>query len=398
MKNNKDWKKWVFWFSLVIAAIVIYKLLDNFTEIISAIGGFLGLLKPFLVAAILAYLLYIPCRKLEDTFSNSKLRFLKKHRRGLSVFSVYIIGFIIIFIIINFVFPAISKSITDLANNIPGYYVKAIEFFEDAPEDSIAGKIASTNLIQELKNMNIGEVIKNYVSLDRISTYIQSIVGATGVIFDIFVTIVVSVYLLLERKDIKNFLKKVCSVMFNSDTYNKISRYYKKTNSIFYNYVLSQVLDAFIVGIISSIILTIMKVKYGIVLGFMIGVSNLIPYFGAIIGICIAIIITIFTGGFKQAIMLAIVIIIIQQIDANIINPKILGNSLSLSPILIIFGVTIGGAYFGVLGMFLGVPVVALVKIILTDVINDRSEEKEIEKAKAEKLAKSKKEKIKEDE
>jgi predicted PurR-regulated permease PerM len=390
MKNNKDWKKWVFWFSLVIAAIVIYKLLDNFTEIISAIGGFLGLLKPFLVAAILAYLLYIPCRKLEDTFSNSKLRFLKKHRRGLSVFSVYIIGFIIIFIIINFVFPAISKSITDLANNIPGYYVKAIEFFEDAPEDSIAGKIASTNLIQELKNMNIGEVIKNYVSLDRISTYIQSIVGATGVIFDIFVTIVVSVYLLLERKDIKNFLKKVCSVMFNSDTYNKISRYYKKTNSIFYNYVLSQVLDAFIVGIISSIILTIMKVKYGIVLGFMIGVSNLIPYFGAIIGICIAIIITIFTGGFKQAIMLAIVIIIIQQIDANIINPKILGNSLSLSPILIIFGVTIGGAYFGVLGMFLGVPVVALVKIILTDVINDRSEEKEIEKAKAEKLAKRK--------
>jgi predicted PurR-regulated permease PerM len=238
--------------------------------------------------------------------------------------------------------------------------------------------------------MNIGEIVKNFVSLDRISTYIQSILGATGVIFDIFVTIVVSIYLLLERKDIKSFLRNVCKVIFSSKTYDKISRYYRKTNSIFYNYVLSQVLDAFIVGIISAIALTIMKVKYGIVLGFMIGVFNLIPYFGAIIGIGIAIIITIFTGGFKQAIILAVVIIILQQIDANIINPKILGNSLSLSPILVIFGVTIGGAYFGILGMFLGVPVVALIKIILVDTINERNEEKDSEKAKLEKTEKIK--------
>jgi predicted PurR-regulated permease PerM len=395
MKNDKEWKKWVFWFSFAVAAIAVYKLLDNFTEIINAIGGFLSLLKPFLFAAILAYLLYIPCKKIEDTFNETKLKFLKKHRRGLSVFTVYIIGFIVIFIIINFVFPAASKSVTDLANNIPGYYGKAIEFFESAPDGSITSKIASTNLIQELKNMNIGEVVKNFVSLDRISTYIQSILGATGVIFDIFVTIVVSIYLLLERKDIKSFLKNVCKVIFSSKTYDKISRYYRKTNSIFYNYVLSQVLDAFIVGIISAIALTIMKVKYGIVLGFMIGVFNLIPYFGAIIGIGIAIIITIFTGGFKQAIILAVVIIILQQIDANIINPKILGNSLSLSPILVIFGVTIGGAYFGILGMFLGVPVVALIKIIIVDTINERNEEKDSEKAKLEKTEKIKIENVK---
>jgi predicted PurR-regulated permease PerM len=384
MKNEKDWKRWIFWFSFAVAAIAVYKLLDNFTEIVSAIGGFLELLKPFLFAIILAYLLYIPCKKIENTFSNTRFKFLKKHRRGLSVFTVYIIGFIIIFIVTNFVFPAASKSITDLANNIPGYYNKAIEFFEDAQEGSITDKIASTNLIQELKNINIGEIVKNFVSLDRISTYIQSIVGATGVIFDMFVTIVVSIYLLLERKDIKSFLKNVCRGLFNSKTYEKISRYYKKTNSIFYNYVLSQVLDAFIVGIVSAIALTIMKVKYGIVLGFMIGLFNLIPYFGAIVGIGIAIIITIFTGGFKQAILLAVVIIILQQIDANIINPKILGNSLSLSPILVIFGVTIGGAYFGVLGMFLGVPVVALLKIIIVDGINERNEEKDGEKAKLE--------------
>ena len=125
-----------------------------------------------------------------------------------------------------------------------------------------------------------------------------------------------------------------------------------------------------IVGIITSIAMSIMGVKYAILLGFIIGLFNIIPYFGAILAVVIAIVITIFTGGIVKAIWLAIVIIVLQQIDANVINPKILGNSLNLSPILVIFAVTVGGAYFGVLGMFLGVPVTALLKIIIEDFID----------------------------
>ena len=121
-----------------------------------------------------------------------------------------------------------------------------------------------------------------------------------------------------------------------------------------------------------------MKVKYATLLGVVIGTFNIIPYFGAIVAITISIIITIFTGGISQAIWLGIVIIILQQIDANIINPRILGNSLNLSPILVIFSVTIGGAYFGVLGMFLGVPVMALIKIIIIEYINEKNNEKRL--------------------
>ena len=116
-----------------------------------------------------------------------------------------------------------------------------------------------------------------------------------------------------------------------------------------------------------------MKVKYAVLLGFLIGLFNMIPYFGAIIAVALAIIITVFTGGFVQAIWLAIVVIILQQIDANIINPRILGNSLNLSPILVIFAVTVGGTYFGVLGMFLGVPVAAFLKIVIEDFISIRN-------------------------
>ena len=193
--------------------------------------------------------------------------------------------------------------------------------------------------------------------------------GATNVIFDLFVTIVVSVYMLLERSDIKSFLQNLSKAIFDKKTNEAIARYYRKTNSIFFSFITSQLLDAIIVGIVTGIAMSIMKVKYAVLLGFLIGLFNIIPYFGAIVAVIIAVIITIFTGGFIQAIWLAVIVVALQQIDANIINPKILGNSLNLSPILVIFAVTVGGAYFGVLGMFLGVPVIAFIKIILEDFI-----------------------------
>ena len=113
--------------------------------------------------------------------------------------------------------------------------------------------------------------------------------------------------------------------------------------------------------------MSIIGVKYAVLLGFIIGLFNIIPYFGAIIAIALSILITVITGGLSQAIIMAIIVIILQQIDANIINPKIIGNSLEISPLLIIFAVTVGGAYFGVLGMFLAVPVVAVLKIVVND-------------------------------
>ena len=123
--------------------------------------------------------------------------------------------------------------------------------------------------------------------------------------------------------------------------------------------------------------MSILKVKYAALLGVMIGLFNMIPYFGAIIATVIAILITIVTGGLSQAIWMGISVIIVQQIDANIINPKILGNSLELSKIVIILAVTLGQAYFGIWGMFLAVPVVAVFKIFFMDYIDFKIVERE---------------------
>ena len=376
MNKDKNLKKWFFWFSFAVAAIVVFKVLDNFSEIVSAIRAFFNLLKPFILAAVLAYLLYIPCRKIEDKLNLSKIKFIKRYRRSISVFLVYLLIVIIIFLAIHYVFPILSKSVSDLASNIPAFYKEAKIYLEEAPEGTILYNINSTEIAKQFKEMDVNKIAGNLLSGDKIEKYIKGIIGATSIVFDVFVTIVVSVYTLIERKDIKSFFKKLCSVACSEKTYKKIQKYYKNINSIFYNYLSSQILDAIIVATVLSIVMICMKVKYGVLLGVMIGLFNLIPYFGAIVGVSLSVLITVFTGGLSKAIGIAIIAIIIQQIDANIINPKILGNSLKLSPILIIFGVTVGGAYFGILGMLLGAPAVALIKIIIDDRINELSEEK----------------------
>lgn len=368
--NNKEWKKWLFWFSFAVASIIVYKTIDSASEILIVITEFFNLLMPFFIAIIIAYILYIPCKKIEGIFSKKKIKILKKHSRGLSVFLTYTVVVILLFLIFNFVIPNISTSVYDLAHNLPNYFNMAIEYAEDINASEFPIKMDLTELINGIKDIKIDKALLNILSLDNLNSYIKGIIGATNIIFDAFVTIIVSIYMLLERNNIKEFLKKFAASIFNDKTYKYIAKYYRRTNGILFSFISSQILDAFLVGIIVTIVMLIMNIKYGALLGFIIGLFNIIPYFGAIVAITIAILITIFTEGIAKAIMLGIIIIILQQIDANIINPKILGSSLKLSPILIIFAVSVGGTYFGVLGMLLGVPVVAFVKLLLDDYIN----------------------------
>lgn len=377
--KEKKWMRYFAWFIFGVALIVVYKTIDSFGAIFSWVGGLIRILMPFGLGVLLAYMLYFPCRKLEKLYGKIKISFLSKKRRKLAVFTVYAIVILVLILIIKVIFPMISQSVMELADSLPNYYSKAISFLEAQPKDSIVSKLNLVDSLKKLEDIDYVAMITKLFDVNNVSKYIKGITSAAGIIFDIFVTTVVSIYILMERSDIKSFLKNFFKATSSEIGYNKISRYYKKTNNIFYNYITAQILDAFIVGVITSIAMLIMNVKYAVLLGFIIGLFNIIPYFGAIIGVGIAILITIFTGGFAKALWLALVIVILQQIDANIINPKILGDSLQLSRILIIFSVTFFGAYFGVLGMFLAVPIISLIKVFVFDFIDEKNKEKELE-------------------
>lgn len=374
--NKKEWKKWLYWFSFAVAVIAVYKVISSVSSIFGVFGSFFQIIAPFLMALLLAYILYIPCRGIENALKTSKVKFLDKHSRGLSVFLTYLIAFLTIFIIINFVIPNVVTSVKDLISNIPNYYNSTLEYLDNLEEDSILSKLNINKYIKQLQEVDVLTEVVKWIDFENINSYIQGIVGATKFVFDLFVTVVVSIYMLLERNDIKSFLTNLSGAIFSKKANESIARYFRKTNSIFFSYISGQIIDAVVVGFIIGIALTIMKVKYGILLGFLVGLFNIIPYFGAIFAVALTIIITIFTGGIAKAIAVGIVIIVLQQIDANIINPKILGTSLNLSPILVIFAVSVGGSYFGVLGMFLGVPAIAFIKLLVTNFIEYRNKKK----------------------
>ncbi len=371
MKNkNNIWWKWIYWFLFAVAVIAVYKTMDNFNEIIVFFKNLFGILMPFIIGALLAYLLYVPCKKVESAVKKSKFKFVRKRARGISILIVYVILFLILIIAINFILPPIAKSLIDLYNNLPSYYDGAVKKIDEIPEDSILNKINIKQIAENLKQIDLGK----YINIETLGSYAKGIINIANAILDIFVTLIISIYTLLERKQILEFFKKVLMAILKNDTYVSIGKYLKRTNEIFFKFLSGQILDSIIIWILISIAMLIMKVRYGVLLAFMIGLFNLIPFLGAIIAVTAAIIITVITGGISQAICVAIVVIILQQIDANIINPKIIGTSLQISPILVILSVSLIGSYFGILGMFLAVPIVTVFKLILMDYIDFKNE------------------------
>ena len=218
--------------------------------------------------------------------------------------------------------------------------------------------------------------------------YISGAISAVTGIVDIVVAVIVSVYILAERTRIVAFFKRLAEAIFKERTYKNLDKYYNHSNEIFFKFIASQFLDGIVVGILTTIAMSIMGIKYAPLLGFFIGMFNMIPFVGAIIAVGISAIITLITGGLSQAFWMLVVVIILQQIDANIINPKIVGQSLKISPLLVLFAVTVGGAYFGILGMFLAVPVIAIIKILVEDYINYKLAIKKEQKLKLEEVNK----------
>ena len=381
---KQGWKKRISWLLIAITVVIVYKMLDNFSNVTEWFGTFFRILKPFLAGLLISYILFMPCKKIEGILEKSKLKFVKKKARGLSVITTYIIFVLIVIIIINCIFPVLKESVVELVGNIPGYYETLVNKYKELPEDSVLKSDVIKDKMTELSNIDMKQFLS--INNEKIIEYVKNIINIFSGIFDVFVSIIVSVYILLQRTTIMKFLRRFARALFKKNTYEAVNKYFTKANEVFFTFISSQLLDAVIVGILTTIAMLIIKVKYAPLIGFTIGLFNMIPYIGAIVAVGIGILITFITGGLGKAIAMAVVVIILQQIDANIINPKIIGVSLEVSPLLVIFAVTVGGAYFGIMGMFLGVPIAVVIKTVLNDWIDNKNkfrdeQEKLIEKS-----------------
>lgn len=364
--------KWIIAFVFGAALIAVYKTFDNIQNVLSFFGNIISACMPFIIGFFIAYILDLPCRKLEKMYSGIKTEFIKKRSRGLSIITVYVIFVVLISIAVRTIIPNLYNNIIDLYNNIIPFTQSALTEIDNFQE-----KIGISFIeINETTAWETMQKILNGINVKEFGKYAQGAINFTSGVLKMFISLIISIYVLAGREKLYDGYRNLLYVMFGTKKANIINRYMKRVNEIFSNYIYCCVLDAVIVAILATIILSLVGVKYALIFGTFIGLCNLIPYFGAIISNCVTVVVTIFTGGWVKAVWSAAGLFVLGQLDGNFIGPKIMGNKLDVSPLWIIFAVTLGGGLFGVAGMVLSVPVMMVIKMLVADWFEDIKEKR----------------------
>lgn len=377
--KNRSWRTWATAFLFVAAIIVFEKMLVTLPTVFGWIGTIFSILTPFIIALIIAFVLYIPSSKLERFFKKQKIKFFKKHSRGISVIVVYILALTIIALSLSYILPFAVKSLISLIVEIPSYYKTSIEFLKSYLGED--GTFMGFNIIGLIEQF-YGNITSGF-NVDQLSTYANGVYKVGSAVIEVIMAIIISVYMLLAREKIIKNIGKVFSLVFPSDKIHNVRCYTVKICRVFYTYICSQVLDALVVSIVLAIAFIIIGVPYAVLFALIVGVFNLIPYFGAIIGGIIVCVVTLLSNGFVPAIITAVAILVIQQLDGNLLQPKIVGGQVGLHPFYVLLAVCVGSGLFGFAGMIIAIPITAVIKMIIIDLLEFKTKkqaEKQLEK------------------
>ena len=196
-------------------------------------------------------------------------------------------------------------------------------------------------------------------------------------LFNLFIAFIVSIYMTIDKFILKYAGKRIVLAIFNENFSYRVLRTLKDCHNIFSGFIIGKSIDSLIIGLLAFVAMTILKLPYTVLISVIIGITNMIPYFGPIIGAVPGAFILFIVSPMKCLIFI-IMVFVLQQFDGLILGPKILGESTGVRPLLILFSITVGGAYFGPLGMFLGVPFFATVQFLIKNWVDYRLYKKKI--------------------
>ncbi len=385
MKFNLDKKyfKYSFYgFITVAMSIVFFQLLDNMGFYLASFSYFLSItrkiLSPFIIGAFVAYLLSPGVRWFEKKFYGRFTFILKRKKlhRLLSVVTMYFILVSTITMLTVVVAPQIGNNISDIIRNVPEYVTSTNELMSNWVDE--LERISTYNVSQQI-NTKINSIFDNTAeALEGIlNNIVFSILSITSGVINFVLALIISFYLLMDKESFKLGAQRILRIIFKEETVEKFKVFGREVDDLFAKFIVGKSLDSFIIGCICFVGLRIMGIRYALLISVIITVTNMIPYFGPLIGAVPATIITLFDNPVK-ALWLIIFIFALQQFDGLILGPKILGDSIGVSPFWIIFSITVGGKLFGLLGMFLGVPVIGVIRLVVNRFIDKQLELKNI--------------------
>ena len=373
------------YFLVIVACIVCYFAFLRIDDIAKFLKEVATILQPITMGLVFAYLLNPMVKMIERNLIpvlDEKIKNERKVRnwaRNIGVFTSILITLAVVVLLLNMVLPELYESIRDMIISLPGQMNDAMEYLEaHAIKDSaISGTL---NTVLE----NAAASLETWLRTDLISQVNQMMSSLTsGVIsffetlFNIVIGLIVSVYVLTSKEKFIGQCKKATYALFQKDRANLILQVTRKSNEIFGGFVIGKIIDSIIIGIICFVVLSLLKMPYTLLVSVVVGVTNVIPFFGPFIGAIPSIILILLAEPIK-GLYFMIFILLLQQFDGNILGPKILGNSTGLSAFWVVFSILLGGGMFGFVGMVMGVPTFAVFYYLVEMFLNQKLQKKKL--------------------
>ena len=383
-RNTKNWKvlikmkiDWnrkyttiaVYAIIVVVFGISFYLSVMQFSKLSELTSTFIAILKPFIVGFSLAYLLNFILEFTEGNIvSNLMPRAGKRLVRYLSMVITYILVTILVFLFFKFIFPQVAESIVKLVTDFPHIVNRVYNYI-----DQFINHINLPDTTRVAVNQKVNEIGKSAIDFATnlvpfLANFFLNIVKS---IWNLILGLIISIYILADKEGFFRLCRKFIFAIFTKDSAESILKVTRLSNDIFGKFIIGKIIDSIIIAIITFVILSIVKMPYVILLTFIIGVTNVIPFFGPFIGAIPAVLLVLIVDPIK-ALWLIVIIFIIQQLDGNVIGPKILGDSIGISSFWILFSLLVAGKFFGIIGMVIGVPLFAVIYTIVGETINNR--------------------------
>lgn len=353
-------------FGVGLSLILSFYLLQNLNVIMQAFKEFIGVVTPVIIAFMMAYILWKPM-----LFIETKLKWLIKKltkrelssglARGFSILiTFYLVGMAIL-LLINTIIPPIVTNLKLLIESIPALQQTLNRYI-----DEIGPYIQS--FITEEQINEITHAVTNL--LTTIATQVLQfgtgmITNMTGFIISVLTTVILSIYFLKDKEKLTGSVYKAGQILLTPNGLRRSQQFLKDLDAVFGGFLIAQLIAAILAGIFSSLILIAIGHPFALLIGLVTGVANVIPYIGPILGAVLGAILGLFSS-LNMAILSLILLTIYQQLDANVIQPKLLSNSVGLNPVWVLIAILIGGHYLGMLGMIVSIPTAALIQIYMT--------------------------------
>jgi len=360
--------------SIYIAYLIISNIGDIFGKSLDILRNIYKLIKPLFFAFIIAYLLFPITKAIENFLKNNTIFQVKKEssRRILAILFSYLSVIGIILGLLCGIYFMIGGQIS---NNITiSNIVDEISLYLNS------NLFNSTSISDTIKNLNIPFIneIEPYIleALQYVQKYITSNLGNfTSYILSIgsgiatfFISLILSIYVLKDSEYFINLWKKLYNLVFRKSKLGyDIGYVFKTVNETFSKFIKGQLLEAFFVGVLSAIALTIVGIDYAFIIGVIAGICNMIPYVGPIVGTILAAIMGLLSGNPLKILYAIISMLVVQQIDNNLLAPKIVGDSVGLHPVFTMMAILIGGNISGLFGMLLSVPIAASFRVLFNN-------------------------------